>query len=46
LAQKIGEIKPGSDIRKWAWINIADLKQEPLAPNILPALRHFGFITD
>jgi len=41
-----GEINPGSDIREWAWINMVDLKQENLAPNILPALRHFGFITD
>jgi 8-oxo-dGTP pyrophosphatase MutT (NUDIX family) len=44
LAKKIGEVKPGEDIRKWDWIALADLEKENLAPNILPALKHFGFI--
>ncbi|MEI7620302.1 MAG: NUDIX domain-containing protein [Candidatus Falkowbacteria bacterium] len=44
LAKKIGEIKPGSDIREWAWIDMDNLSGENLAPNILPTLRHFGFI--
>ncbi|MFA4942456.1 MAG: NUDIX domain-containing protein [Patescibacteria group bacterium] len=44
LAQRVGEVKPGGDIRKWAWVDISNLEQEDLAPNILPALRHFGFI--
>ncbi len=44
LAKRVGEIKPGSDIREWKWIPFADLEKESLAPNILPALKHFGFI--
>ena len=44
LAQRIGEIKPGADIREWKWIPLDELKNEPLAPNIIPTLRHFGFI--
>jgi len=38
------EIVPGSDIREVRWLNLADLGKEDLAPNIRPALRHFGFI--
>jgi len=44
LADRIGEIKPGADIREWRWIKIEDLPKENLAPNILPTLKHFGFI--
>lgn len=44
LAKRIGEIKPGSDIKKWAWVDINSLEGENLAPNILPVLRHFGFV--
>lgn len=44
LANRIGEIKPGKDIRKWEWLEIDSLEKENLAPNILPVLRHFGFI--
>ena len=44
LAKRIGEIEPGADIREWKWIPLAELEKENLAPNILPALRHFGFI--
>lgn len=44
LAKRIGKIKPGADIKKWAWIPLDNLESEPLAPNIKPALRHFGFI--
>lgn len=43
LAKRIGEIIPGEDIRKWDWLDIENLPQD-LAPNILPALKHFGFI--
>lgn len=46
LADIIGEIKPGADVKEWAWLNFSDLSTEDLAPNILPTLRHFGFITD
>ena len=44
LAESIGEINPREDIRKWAWIPIKNLENENLAPNIIPALKHFGFI--
>jgi len=37
-------IRPADFIRKWAWISLKDLKNENLAPNIIPALKHFGFI--
>lgn len=43
LAKKMGEIKPGADIREWQWFDIAKLP-ENLAPNIIPTLKHFGFI--
>ena len=43
LAKRIGEIKPGKEIREWNWFDIENLP-ENLAPNILPTLRHFGFI--
>ena len=43
LAKRIGEIIPGEDIREWRWIDINDLNKEDLAPNIIPALKHFGF---
>ncbi|MFC1613642.1 NUDIX hydrolase [Patescibacteria group bacterium] len=43
LAEKIGEIQKGEDIREWEWLDIADLPDD-LAPNILPALKHFGFL--
>ncbi|MCB9802655.1 NUDIX hydrolase [Candidatus Nomurabacteria bacterium] len=43
LAEKIGEIKPGEDIREWQWFDIDDLPDN-LALNIIPTLKHFGFI--
>ena len=44
LAKRIGEISPGKDIRKWAWIPLEDLEKENLGPNIIPTLKHFGFL--
>ncbi|KKQ45817.1 MAG: hypothetical protein US63_C0010G0014 [Candidatus Moranbacteria bacterium GW2011_GWC2_37_8] len=44
LAKRIGDISPDKDIKKWRWIPTSDLKNEKLAPNILPTLKHFGFI--
>jgi len=44
LARRIGEIRPGVDIRELAWLAISDLAQAELAPNILPTLKHFGFL--
>ncbi len=43
LAKRIGKITPGEDIRKWDWLDIDNLPED-LAPNILPTLKHFGFI--
>ena len=44
LAKHFKEVVPGQDIREWRWITIEELKNEKLAPNILPTLKHFGFI--
>lgn len=44
LARAESEIKPGADIREWKWVPLSELKNEPLAPNIIPTLKHFGFI--
>ncbi|NTU66500.1 MAG: NUDIX hydrolase [Candidatus Moranbacteria bacterium] len=44
LAKRIGEITPGDDIRQWKWLDIENIGKENLAPNIIPALEHFGFI--
>lgn len=43
LAERIGEIKPGEDITEWGWHDINNLPDD-LAPNIIPALKYFGFI--
>jgi len=43
LAKRVGEVKPGADIRATEWLPLEDLP-ENLAPNIVPALKHFGFI--
>ena len=43
LAERIGEIKPGEDIRGWKWFDLNNLPED-LGPNIIPALRYFGFI--
>lgn len=43
LAAREGEIKPGADIREWVWHDLEKLPPD-LGPNILPALKHFGFI--
>jgi len=42
LARRLGEVIPGADILEWKWINISDLDQEALAPNIKPTLKYFG----
>lgn len=44
LSKRIGEIVPGEEIIKWEWLPLEELQQLELAPNILPALKHFGFI--
>lgn len=44
LAERIGEITPREDIREWKWIPLEKLEKENLAPNIIPVLKHFGFL--
>lgn len=44
LARRVGEIRPSADIREWNWFNLSRLPDD-LAPNIIPTLKHFGFIT-
>lgn len=43
LAKRIGEIKPGADIREWNWLDISNLPND-VGPNTVPALKHFGLI--
>ncbi len=44
LAKSLGEISPGPDVKKWEWVDINELTNKNLAPNILPTLKHFGFL--
>lgn len=44
LADFSGEIRPGKDIEQWAWIDLNNLAEEELAPNIIPALEYFKII--
>ncbi len=44
LGERVGEVRPGTDIREWRWVEFSELNKEDLAPNILPALKYFGFI--
>jgi 8-oxo-dGTP pyrophosphatase MutT (NUDIX family) len=43
LAERVGEIKPGDDIREWQWFEV-DKLPDKLAPNILTVLKHFKFL--
>lgn len=43
LAKRIGEIRPGKNIREWQWLDISSLPED-LAPNILPTLKFFKFL--
>ncbi len=44
LSKRIGEIVPGEEVLQWEWIDFADLENQEVAPNIIPALKHFGFM--
>ncbi len=44
LAKRVGDIKAGPDTIEWSWISIDDLQSHDLAPNIIPALKHFSYI--
>jgi len=43
LSEFNGEIKPDKNVKKWQWLDINDLPNI-IAPNIIPALKHFGFL--
>ena len=43
LAKRIGEIKPGTDIREWGWHDLQKLPTD-LGPNITPTLKYFKFL--
>ena len=43
LAKRVGDVIKGEDIREVEWLDINNLPDD-LAPNILPTLKHFGFI--
>jgi len=43
LAKRVGEVAKGEDIREVAWLDVKNLPDD-LAPNIIPALKYFGFI--
>jgi ADP-ribose pyrophosphatase YjhB (NUDIX family) len=40
LAKRIGEIKPGADIRAWDWFDINNLPAD-CAPNIKPVIEEY-----
>jgi 8-oxo-dGTP pyrophosphatase MutT (NUDIX family) len=44
VAERVDEVVAGEDIRKWAWVSLETIEKEHLAPNILPVLKHFGYI--
>jgi ADP-ribose pyrophosphatase YjhB (NUDIX family) len=43
-AKRVGEIKPGADIREWKWLPMENIEKENLGPNIIPALVHFWYL--
>ena len=43
LAKRIDEINPGGETKEWSWFELNNLPSN-LGPNIIPALKHFGFI--
>jgi 8-oxo-dGTP diphosphatase len=44
LTEFSGDIQPGNEVKEWKWIPLEDLPNENLAPNIIPTLKHFGFL--
>ncbi|PIS42740.1 MAG: hypothetical protein COT24_01960 [Candidatus Kerfeldbacteria bacterium CG08_land_8_20_14_0_20_40_16] len=42
-ARRVGEIKPGKDIREWQWFDTNNLPKN-VASNIIPVLKHFGYL--
>jgi len=46
LAKADEEITPGKDVKEWQWMTLKDLKKHNIGPNIVPTLKHFGFIQE
>ncbi len=44
LSDFSGGILPSDEVSQWKWITLDELENENLAPNIIPTLKHFGFI--
>lgn len=44
LAKRLNEVTAGDTTTDWEWMDLDKLDQEELAPNIIPVLKHFGFI--
>jgi ADP-ribose pyrophosphatase YjhB (NUDIX family) len=44
LAKRLNEVVAGEKTVDWKWIELNNLDKEELAPNIIPTLKHFGFI--
>lgn len=44
LSDFSGDIQPGDEVSEWKWISLDGLTSENLAPNIIPTLKHFGFL--
>jgi len=40
LAKRLGEIKPGQDIREWKWLDIHNLPED-VGPNIKPIIEEY-----
>lgn len=45
LSDFSNDIQPNNEVRRWKWIPLDELANENLAPNIIPTLKHFGFIS-
>jgi len=43
LADFIGKIVKGKDVKEWKWIDLDNLPSD-IAPSIIPTLKHFKFI--
>jgi len=43
LSKRLSKITSG-DAREWKWISLRELCKEELAENIIPTLKHFGFL--
>ncbi len=41
---KYGEVVLGEGVKEYKWIPISELDNYKIGPNIIPALKHFGFM--